>query len=54
MKKAYEAPVIEPVKFEYRDQVVAASGTGTFMREGRPSVGYCEETPTPGQTGGRG
>lgn len=26
MKKKYEAPVAEAVKFEYRDQVVAASG----------------------------
>jgi hypothetical protein len=26
MKKTYEAPSIEVVKFQYRDQVVAASG----------------------------
>ena len=26
MKKKYEAPIAEAVKFEYKDQVVAASG----------------------------
>ena len=26
MKKAYETPEVEVVKFQYRDQVVAASG----------------------------
>lgn len=26
MKKKYEAPTAETVKFEYKDQVVAASG----------------------------
>lgn len=26
MKKSYEAPLTEVVKFEYKDQVVAASG----------------------------
>lgn len=28
MKKTYEAPSIEVVKFQYRDQVVVASGNG--------------------------
>lgn len=28
MKKTYVTPVAEKIKFEYRDQVVAASGTG--------------------------
>lgn len=27
MKKTYETPEVEVVKFQYRDQVVAASGT---------------------------
>ena len=27
MKKMYETPEVEVVKFQYRDQVVAASGT---------------------------
>ena len=29
MKKTYETPSIEVVKFQYRDQVVVASGTCT-------------------------
>jgi len=29
MKKAYEAPTVEKIAFQYRDQVVAASGTHT-------------------------
>ena len=28
MKKAYEAPVVEKVAFQYRDQVVVASNPG--------------------------
>lgn len=28
MKKKYEAPTADAVKFEYKDQVVAASGGG--------------------------
>ena len=38
MKKKYEAPTAETVKFEYKDQVVAASGGSgchTFENEGR-------------------
>lgn len=27
MKKTYEKPTVETVKFQYRDQVVVASGT---------------------------
>lgn len=27
MKKSYETPSVEKIKFNYRDQVVAASGT---------------------------
>ena len=29
MKKTYETPSVEVVKFQYRDQVVAASGNNT-------------------------
>ena len=29
MKKSYETPSIEVVKFQYRDQVVVASGGGS-------------------------
>ena len=28
MKKSYETPTVEKIKFNYRDQVVAASGAG--------------------------
>ena len=38
MKKTYETPSIEVVKFQYRDQVVAASGN--FY--GRYGVSGCE------------
>ena len=38
MKKTYETPSIEVVKFQYRDQVVAASGN--FF--GRYGVTSCE------------
>lgn len=33
MKKFYEAPSVELVKFQYRDQVVAASGAGGCSKE---------------------
>lgn len=31
MKKTYEAPAAEAVKFEYKDQVVAASGACQYI-----------------------
>ena len=45
MKKSYEAPSIEFVKFEYKDQVVAAStscmgGRTGFYDEGCTEGGY--------------
>ena len=45
MKKSYEAPCIELVKFEYKDQVVAAStqcmgGRQGFLTEGCTDGGY--------------
>ena len=42
MKKAYETPSVEVVKFQYRDQVVAASGTcvSVWVNIG---VSSCEE-----------
>ena len=45
MKKSYEAPSIELVKFEYKDQVVAAStscmgGRKGFLEYGCTSGGY--------------
>lgn len=32
MKKAYETPSVEVVKFQYKDQVVAASGGVCLLR----------------------
>ena len=45
MKKSYEAPSIELVKFEYKDQVVAAStscmgGRTGYLEDGCTSGGY--------------
>ncbi len=43
MKKPYETPSVEVVKFQYSDQVVAKSGCQTEYRlEGNPC-----STPTP-------
>ena len=41
MKKIYQAPAVEKIKFNYRDQVVAASGDGTGFESGN--------TPTTGE-----
>lgn len=45
MKKAYETPSAEVVKFQYRDQVVAASGASTcnkvWINQGTKDEGYC-------------
>lgn len=45
MKKQYQSPAIEVVKFEYRDQVVAASycQTASFKNWDAQSQGYCSE-----------
>lgn len=32
MKKIYETPTVEKIRFNYRDQVVAASGDDTTPR----------------------
>ncbi len=53
MKKKYEAPVAEAVKFEYRDQVVAASGC-TYVHKlvDKDGDGICDDqTPTYGAIG---
>lgn len=44
MKKMYETPEVEVVKFQYRDQVVAASGTclSVWVHTGASS---CESGP---------
>lgn len=47
MKKTYETPSVEVVKFQYRDQVVAASGIpsgscyGVWVGEKEASDGIC-------------
>ena len=50
MKKMYETPEVEVVKFQYRDQVVAASGTcvSTWKNIG---VSSCESDPKPFEYG---
>ena len=44
MKKNYEAPALEVVKFEYRDQVVVASGCSSaqFKNWDAGGQGYCD------------
>ena len=39
MKKKYEAPTAEAVKFEYKDQVVAASGSCEHGYKNQPGYG---------------
>ena len=43
MKKVYEAPSVEKIKFQYRDQVVAASGNHTCVTEwsNQPDTSGC-------------
>ncbi len=42
MKKAYETPSVEVVKFQYKDQVVAASGCQNIWQYERMSTTTCE------------
>lgn len=48
MKKSYETPNVEVVKFQYRDQVVAASGGGSVdcVYKRVDSYENCGETPS--------
>lgn len=49
MKKTYETPSIEVVKFQYRDQVVVASNVACgsyYIKEGAYQGGYCENGNT--------
>ena len=40
MKKAYETPMVEMIAFNYRDQVVAASGgTSSVLGDNSPTTG---------------
>lgn len=45
MKKTYDAPMAEVVKFEYKDQVVVASGTCIAQRGNTlySSLSECED-----------
>lgn len=43
MKKTYETPSVEVVKFQYRDQVVAASGTNCKEHYENTGYGACPE-----------
>ncbi len=42
MKKKYETPTAEAVKFEYKDQVVAASGSCHSKYINAPATGCTE------------
>ena len=49
MKKTYETPSVEKIAFQYRDQVVVASGTtqcgSVYINEGEYQGGSCKTTP---------
>ncbi len=45
MKKAYETPSVEVVKFQYKDQVVATSGCQTQWLHKLVSKETCEVIP---------
>ncbi len=43
MKKAYETPSVEVVKFEYKDQVVAQSGCTAGQGNRHTGENNCED-----------
>lgn len=46
MKKVYETPAVEKIAFQYRDQVVAASGEAcknVYVNIGTEEQGECAE-----------
>ncbi len=45
MKKQYEAPSVEVVRFQYSDQVVACSGDGSQVLQGKVTFNHCEIMP---------
>jgi hypothetical protein len=46
MKKQYEAPSVEVVRFQYSDQVVASSGDGSVqVLQGNVILNHCEYMP---------
>lgn len=44
MKKSYETPSVEVVKFQYRDQVVVASGRCVVSGDYSHFVGDCDKS----------
>lgn len=46
MKKTYETPSVEVVKFQYRDQVVVASGNICFVTAERDGNECVSDQPT--------
>ncbi len=49
MKKAYETPCVEVVKFEYKDQVVATSGCTTGQGNAHTGTNSCDVWQPGGQ-----
>lgn len=49
MKKAYETPSVEVVKFEYKDQVVAKSGCTTGQGNLHTGKDTCDRWEEGGQ-----
>ncbi len=47
MKKTYETPEVEVVKFQYRDQVVVASGKCSVTNEVVPNTSNCKPDSGP-------
>jgi len=43
MKKTYEKPTVETVKFQYRDQVVVASGGGSCRTDWKNNKSYVDD-----------
>ena len=46
MKKTYETPEVEVVKFQYRDQVVVASGNKCSITDERVDDRCISDSPT--------
>ena len=46
MKKTYETPEVEKIAFQYRDQVVVASGTPCYVTAERDGNQCISDQPT--------
>lgn len=51
MKKTYEAPSVEKIAFQYRDQVVVASGHTCIIEWNNQKENGCEGTVTQNSQG---